>query len=732
MNITMPRKGMLTAALVLGMIPVQVNAQDDDEEGGDGLTISGQITPKLYVFDYFEGPGEEQTQFFEQYNFQQGFLGDRRSDFYIDADLNLRIANPDRNLFQLERQGFGAYNHRGRAQVDTDQIGVRGFYRHFRSATGGFNYLYNPNAVEGGTDPLYFPPGSQNANTGYTAQFNNDTNTDQFRIDRTTYGAGVLLKPSLLGDIVSASVGYDGYQRQGNKFQTYVLGAGDVRQAGTNAQIPERALQRWRGFNQEVDENLNRVSFNLAASPVGEVQFAYDAAFEQFHNQARNYLHRDIVLPEGFQYNADDPGALDNPLGFVPDSNLMTHGLRLSSTLGRVAVAGGYGHSVLEQQSFTIPQQSLGYDEGKITTDSAFFNLNANLTPTVGLDGFIKYHKRDNDSSYPVAGLIDGAEAVDLLGVRYNKMETLKYGLSASFRSRLLKSTITPGWEHLNVDRDLTFVTYENGGIRDPRSLLNEKTDSDELYVKLVARPMAGATLRLTPFYQWASDTGLVTEPEESYGIRAKGSYLLSDTTTLSGYYDYAHLENANNTLTENVIGATAKTVGQDIETERQAAGLSLTTLPTEWTSVYGTLSWNRDDLEGYFLRSNRRRFENVTSLANSLFFATQDRSQYEVDTFMFSLGGDWQLSDELRLDGSYTFSLSTGDTASGVIGYELPEVDGRIDNTVHTIALGMERELRTGMALRASWIFDYYDDDVYSDLSGGLNTVMVGVTLGF
>lgn len=725
MNAKLIVKAMLPAALVLAVSPVGA-----EEENGGGVSVVGEITPKLYVFDYFDAYGDDQVQFWEQYNWQQGFLGDRRTDFYLDADLNLVISGPERDYFQLERQGFGVYNHRGRLQADTDEFGFRGFYRHFRSGTGGFNYLYNPNAVEGGTDPSYFFPAQTNANSGYVAQFNDDANRSIYTVDRTTFGAGVLIKPPLLGDMASLGVGYDGYRRQGGKFQTYVLGAGDVAQEGTNALIPQRALQRWRGFNQEVDEDMNRVTFKLAASPFDQFQFAYDLALEQFDNQARAYTHADIVFPEGFQYNTDADST--RPLGFVPDSTLITHGIRLSKSFEKVALAAGYGYSSLEQDSFTEPQKVAGYKTGKITTDSAFFNINANLTPLVGVEGFIKYYNRDNDSSYPVEGLIDGATSVDELGVRYNNVESLKYGLSGSFRTKVLKSTITPGWEHINIDRDLTFVTYENGGIRDPRSLLNEKTRSDEIYVKFVSRPKSGTTIRVTPFYQWADETGLVTEPEESYGIRTKGSYMVSDTTSLSGYFDWWQKTNSNNTLTDNVIGAEPNTVTQDLEASYFSAGLMLNLMPTEWVNAYASLSWVRDDFEGYFIRSNQRRFEDVTPASDALLFKLQDRSNYLIDTFVLSLGGDWQASDDLRFDGSYTFSYSNGDTASGVIGSELPEVDGRIDNYIHSLALGAEYQLREDLKLRGSVFLDYYDDNVYSELSGGLVTFMVGVSVAF
>ena len=74
----------------------------------EGTVISGEITPKLYGFDYFKGYGTGNTQFLERYNYQKGIGNDNRSGFYLDADLSIVATDAKRDVFVLERQGFGA------------------------------------------------------------------------------------------------------------------------------------------------------------------------------------------------------------------------------------------------------------------------------------------------------------------------------------------------------------------------------------------------------------------------------------------------------------------------------------------------------------------------------------------------------------------------------------------------------------------------------------------------
>lgn len=694
----------------------------------DGMTTV-EVTPKLFFHDYFSGSGVDRIRFLERYNYQQGLADSSRSDLWLDADFRLKISDGERDLLSIERLVSGRYSHRNKVRVDREQVGITGYFQQFRSATGRVDYLFSPGQVAGGTDPSYFFPAQTNANSGYIAQFNDDSQDRNFNIKRSSYGLGVKLKPALFQGYGSFAVKYDGYERDGSQFYRYALGGGDIRQAGTNASTAGRVLQRWRGFDQQVDENNRRVSLTAMVTPGNLLQVAYDFSWDKFDNNARNGTHADVSqsLPAQWQYNTG--GDSTRPLGFVPDSNLLSHGLRVSRTFGNLALAAGYGQSRLEQDTFTQPQQRLGFDTGKISTDNAFLNFSSNLFSGVGLEGFYKYYRRDNDSSFPVPRLLDPA-GHEQLGVRINRIESNSFGLNASFRSRALKSSFMLGWKHEDKERNLTFADSTLGppaanGISAERSFYSERTEYDEVSLRMMARLGKGLNLRVTPSYLWASRTALVTDPREQVKVKASLTYVSPGGTFFNGYYNYAGKRNNEHSL----LGTDGVLVTQDMDRTATSAGVSMSLTPSEWITAQVAFSWLQDDFSALFFGSNRRRYE---APGNTTLFFLRDGSSYNVDTYMFSAGGDWRVSDALTYTANYTYTQSTGNTASGLILGLLPRIDGRIDNAVSSLALGVQYQASPRLRWSGHYILDYYNDDVFGQLSGGMHSVMVGLTYGF
>ena len=80
----------------------------------------------------------------------------------------------------------------------------------------------------------------------------------------------------------------------------------------------------------------------------------------------------------------------------------------------------------------------------------------------------------------------------------------------------------------------------------------------------------------------------------------------------------------------------------------------------------------------------------------------------------------------------SYTATRTSGDAASGRVLSVLPTQDGRIKNWYHTAALRVERDLGGSFKLGISYLLDYYSDGSYADLTGGLNTFIMGVGYRF
>ncbi len=675
---------------------------------------SGVLTPKLLYFDYSGGPEAGFNHFLERYQVRDGLAGDERSGLELDLDLALTYAKGARDLFTLERRGEGLYNNVTRGRFNGEKVAVSGYYSRYRSASGGIGYLYSPNQVPGGTDPSYNSPAQ--TNSGYFARFNDNSDRTSYTSDRTVFGAGVRLKPALLGDIAAVELRYDGYQRDGNRFAPWIAGGSDF--AGSQVQ-----LQRWRGFDQPIDESVGKVSLGFTLSPGGLFQLAYAGAIEEFDNQARSFTMGDFAstLPAGNTVGGTNG---TKPLHFVPDSKLSTHTLRLSKSFGRSSIAAGYGLSLLEQKTFTQRQAAAGYDTGEISGANAFLTFNSRLSSATTLQAHLKYVSRDNNSTFPASGLISDI-ADQQLGVRINSLENFEYGVEAAFRPVGKRTSLTAGWRREDTSRDLTF--HVSPGITAQRSLYSEDSLSDEVYLKLVSHPGQGWTIRLTPSYLQADKTGLIVEPEKSLNLKSFASYVTAGGTMVSAYYNYKDEQNTNKGYTNAVApaGANGASVGQDLAQTLSSAGAALNLTPAAGANVAFGLDWVQSDFEAFFFSTNRRRFENPNG---GITFTARDRSQYKIDTLSLSLSGEWKTGERLTLNGGYTHATSKGDIGSGLVARELAStLDGSVDATLQSLLLGVTYDLRPGFGFWAQYLYEDYEDGSYDLLSGSLQTITVG-----
>jgi hypothetical protein len=683
----------------------QKPAAETPEE--DGRVTTAVVTPRLFLFDYFDGVGEDQTHFLERYDYRESLSDDIRSGWFPDLDLDVTVREGERDLFVLERRGFGQHNHRGTAKYNDDKLGVYGTYSHYRSATGGIDYLFSPGQVAGG---IMTGPGGLQDGLGPYRSFNDDAGPYSYHIDRTTYGAGFKVKPAALDDQATIAVDYQGYSRDGSKFAPFFLGElGGGGGDGTGK-------ERWRGTRLNVDEKMNRVALTVSGSPNKLFEVAYEVSFEEFNNRSPELqVERDIMAPAGvtLPINATANERIASVL-YMPDSQLVNHGIRASKTFNdRVVVAAGYGASWLKQESFSALETASGHTKGEIASDNAYLTANALVSSGVSLEGHLKYSNRDNDSTYPDA-LVSLTAAP-----RIDRINSLDYGASANWRPGFLGSNLTVGWRRLDIERDLT-----TGSIQFEQSLYREDTVSDEVYLTWTARPAKGWNLRVTPSFIWADETGLVTEPEEAFKLKSMLSYAAPERWVVSGFYDYTNKQNNNNSFTDDVGGLT---YAQETDSTLQSAGLSLNASAHDHVNTYANLYWMQDDFSSYLIRSSVARWiPGVT-------FTPVDQPNYKVDSYVFNLGADWQYSDKLKLEGSYTFSKSTGDVASGVIQDSLVAatgtIDSIIDNTLHSFALGADYLLNDKATLQVNYFYDRYSDDAHDLLSGGVHMLAVGVS---
>lgn len=707
-------KYVLPCMTVLAVAMAQVHAAETS-----ATAMSGEITPTLYYFNYTGGAGAGLTPYLQSYSGQEAWSGDRDDGFYADLDLNLTLSGEQGDILTLERQGFGLDNHRGSLHGGTGGVGFSGYYSHYRSNTGGVDYVNRPGTVGNPTDPLY-----TTANSGMVSNFSDDgLGQTNYHTERTRYGVGVKFRPDLLGKGTSLSLNFDGYNRDGNKFATWVAGNGDF--SG-----PERYLDRWRGYDKPVDERMGRMSLNFTASPAGMFQFAYDASYEKFDNQARTLLIGDF---ESFlSHSTLVAGSAGTPLHYIPDSTLMSHALRVSKAFGNTAVAAGYGMSRLEQDSFSDVQTVSGFTTGKVNTENAFLNLSHRISRSVGLEGHVKYANRDNDSTQDAPGLLD-RDIRDQWGVRIANIESLNYGLAATFRGMPVKSSLIAGWKRDDSDRELQYnnpTATPNIGIWPSVSLYREATVSDEVYLKWVARPMQGMTLRATPSYVWADKTALVTLPEESLNLKTALSYAMSNDMQVNAYYNFKDKKNGNNSFSDtakptgSITVSPTNTYEQKADDTFHAAGLSINLVPMDRMNASVSLDWVQNDFETYFFGTNARRFE------TNIVFDPRGTSAFKVDSWSLSLNGEYQASDRLLLNAGYTFSKSDGDlTTTSTADSGAYVINDKIDHTLHSLILSANYSLKKNVTLRGGYLYDKYDDDAYDALSGEVHTLMAGVS---
>jgi hypothetical protein len=661
------------------------------------------LTPRLFLFDYFDGVGEDKTHYLERYDYRESFSNnDTRSGWYADLDLDITVSKEDCDLFVLERRGFGEHNHRGSAKYCNDALRAYGNYSHYRSATGGIDYLFSPGQVAGGTGG-----GGSGQGGGFVNTFTDNSGTALYSIDRTTYGAGLKLKPNVLGGWATAAVDYSGYQREGNKFAPFLLDRIGNMGDGTGQ-------QRWRGINLAVDERMNRIGLTLTASPQKLFEIAYEVSYEEFKNNAPELqMQRDITDPNDLAVpNNTDPLA---SLFYVADTSLVTHGIRISKNFdNRVLVNAGYGISWLDQDSFSAYETASGHNKGKISTDNAYITVNGRVSPDLSLEGYVKYYNHDNDSSFGDA-LIN---TTTLVAPRIDRIDSMDYGVSANWGADFLKSGFIAGWRHLDRERDLTW-----GSIDPLQSLYREDTVSDEIFLRWTARPGQGWTTTVTPAYLWSDKTGLVVEPEEAFTLKTKASYASAQGWVASGFYDYKNRKNDNNTFTD---GDGSISQIQSLDGTLHSAGLSLNHMPRDYLNLYGNLYWMQDDVSSYLFSSSTQRWNPAVS------FTLVDEPNYKIDSYVFNLGGDWDINEKLNLSASYTYTRSKGDVASGTVYDRLVTatgtVDSVIDNTLHSFAVGSDYILGEKSTVRLNYIYDRYNDDAYDLLSGGVHTLALGL----
>ncbi len=689
--------------------PAQASAATPAITAPSSSTAQGSIWPSLMFNGLFGGPADNLTHYLDRYGVSTGFGSDRRTAVYADVgDISVVYYNGQRDLFTIERRVWSRYNQRATARLDTDRVRLSGGYGYFRQASSGIEYLYAPSLVAGGVDPRY-----TGGNVGYLGKFNDSARDPLFATTRTTYNLALDLKPAMFGDKASAKVAFSGIDRSGRAFETFNAGGGDV--VGTDAD--RRAKLRWHGYESTVDESSNELTFMASVRPTKHLNVEYELGYERVRNNAPVYTFTDLSAATGIRFaaTAAEAGAegafaaavAQWPLHFLPDSNLVRQSVRTSAGNDRVLVSAGVGWNALTQETFTDLQRAAGYQRGDVESNQVYVSVAARPSPAVRLEGYV----RRSDTNRRM----DRYENK----LRLNGITLSTYGVEAELRPGKGRFAVTPGWTRRMTNRDVEF-----GDVPAQRSLIRVEGSSDEVFLRARWKLSPRVSLRATPSVLWADKTGYVTEPERAGKLNLALS-LVSGDGLRSATAFYTLRTRRNNSF--SFVGTDGGSVTQDAKGSLQQLGVAGSMAPRDSINGYWSYAWSRDEYSANLFSTTIRRYD-----SKPVFYSRGLRPTYLLGSHTITAGVDVAPTSGITYSVSYTATRTAGNTASGEVLSLLPAQDGRIANWYHTAAVRVERNLGTTLKLGISYMLDSYTDASYADLTGGRNSVMLGIGYRF
>lgn len=675
----------------------------------EATTYQGSMWPSLLFHDLFGGPSGDLTHYMERYGVRTGFGDDRRQSFLADLK-GLSFVSHDgrRDVFTIERQVWARYNQRGAARFDSKHVRVSGGYGFYRQAANGLDYLFAPSRIEGGLDPAY-----TGGNVGYLGKYNDSVTDALFATTRATYNVALEIKPAALRDKASAKAAFRGIDRSGSIYETTVLGGGDV--LGTNAD--RRAKLRWHGYESTVDESANELSFSAALRPIKQVNVEYELGYERFRNQATTLTMGDLAATSGIRLVSTtaeggaeggiNSAAAANPLHFVPDANMIRQSLLASAGNDKVLVSTGAGWNLLTQETFTANQLAAGYRQGEIASQQLFLTVAARPSSSVRMEGYARRSETNRRMDRYDTNL------------RLNAFTLWTYGVEAEVRPGQDRVVLTPGWTRRTAERDIEF-----GSVPAQRSLIRADSASDEVFVRARWKMSPRVSLRVTPSVLWSDKTGYVTEPTRANKVSLALAYA-NTLGTRSATAFYTIRSRRNDSL--SLVGNNGVAVTQDARGSLQQVGVAGSMAPRDSTNLYASYAWSRDEFNADLFSASARRYD-----ATPVFVSRGDRQTYLLGSHTITAGADITPSSKMNCVVSYTATRTSGDTASGRVRSVLPAADGRIDSWYHSAGVRVERDIHAAFKLGISYMLDYYSDGSFADLTGGLNTLTIGIGYRF
>jgi len=246
-------------------------------------------------------------------------------------------------------------------------------------------------------------------------------------------------------------------------------------------------------------------------------------------------------------------------------------------------------------------------------------------------------------------------------------------------------------------------LTYGTDSVLAPQLMLyQERSRSDEVYLKLISRPAKRWTIQ-------ADAVLYLVRPDRSGDGAGR-----SRATQNAGLLQQARVERAACQCLLQLQGKENGLLGysnydqytgfsapqaQKVSSTLQSAGLNLSLVPRETVKVNLGYAWTQMDFDAYYFSTNRVRFHylNVTGggttprlwlhdLAPG--FSAAKPTNFRVDSHTLSAGLNGRGA---QFPVRHLFpELVEGHNASG-LSEPLPDVDNSVDNQLHTLSLGLD-----------------------------------------
>jgi hypothetical protein len=700
----MLKKPLLVSVMffVLVLCPLKLNAQykvDDDIE------VLGRF------YDFSDDFKDSRNHFLEQYTSYRGYFGDDLDKFFYDLsslDIHVIRDRENTNLLNLQHRSLNYRNQRNSFIYDLDGVRLDGKLGFYRS---------NTLEIVPVADSSY--GGATNDESGYASQFNDDSGDfKRFYKQRLPYSLGMSIKPSSLGMenggwLEQINLKYDGYIRDGERFSTYVLsGSSDVTGAANSV---VRAKRRWRGLKQEIDERVDRFTTAFVFIPEEKTVINLDFTYEHFINEAKETTLADISRISGIPLTTGategfNAASSTKSIMYVPDTNKFSGAINFKRRFfKKLLVKGSYKASFLDQHSFSTKQHENGFDTRQIFNQFINLQTSYKLLKNLDWDIFVRYTNRNNISDR-ATGFFTREE---LSSPRIAGIENLFFGTNFTYRASFLSSVFKLGFEREETDRNLNFNSAQ---IDKSDTTYGEETEINKVFLKTNFRPYKNLTARINTSFRFASQTGLLTEPDTEEKVKLSLNYYypkLLHGLHISPFYQVKIARSG-------LFSLNSATTSNDWKREDlfQSAGATVSLTVTPKVNVTLSYFWNDINIDTNFLRTNRRKYETTD-------FTGRDagRSDYDVREQNITTAAYWNPNEKFSLNGAYTLTLTDGDISSGEVDTSLGD-EGEVENLAHLITAEAAYNISKDTSLSAQYNFISFDDDINRAFSGHINTI--------